>query len=372
MAIRMHLPLLWEEWWSGENLTRFPLPQALAFQFFLFCEKEYPKELREILPSILASSPMKLQQEWQASLIDGIAPGEDSQAPLPENPPPLFFSPDLISYNEQSGRIHIWNREIWSDPRPAEEMAIERDLQRVHNGSYLRGLADLASRGGGPLTPETWVQKNSWDALLHSSGVMIEATRHALGEGLALAEIIPGSHHAGLSHACGTCLVNHLAVAAEWARGRRGINRVAILDIDAHHGNGTEEIFQSRADVLTVSVHQEAPFFPGTGSPRDIGVGEGRGANINIETRGGEWARDVRRGVGHVARFRPDIILLQWGADAHISDGASDLKATWEDFRSVGEALSDLQIPLVVELGAGTSPEAWQRALRGFLLGLGS
>lgn len=372
MVIRVQLPLLWEEWWNGERLTRFPLPQALAFQFFLHCEKEYPEELREILPSLIARSPIKLQREWQASLSEATTPGEDYGAPLPESLPPLFFSPDLISYNEQSERIHRWNEEIWPDPIEAGEEAAERDLQRVHHGSYLRGLADLASRGGGPLTPETLVQEESWHALLLSSGVMIEATRHALQNGLALAEIIPGSHHAGHAHACGTCLANHLAVAAEWVRGRRGINRVAILDIDAHHGNGTEEIFWSRGDMLTVSVHQEAPFFPGTGSPRDIGAGEGRGANINIETRGREWAGAAGEGIGHVARFDPDIIFLQWGSDAHISDGASDLEANWEDFRGVGESLAELRIPLVVELGAGTNPEAWQQALRGFLLGLDS
>lgn len=368
LALRMRLPGLWEGWSRKRDLARYPLPQALAFQFLLFLEKEEPETLQALLPDLLREAPERLQQEWEAAQATHKPTTIQEHMPSPpQETLDLYTHPFLSEYNDQSMRIHRWSREVWGPVRVHTPSPASREqLLRVHAGYYLRGISEFANQGGGPLTPETRIEPHTWKTLLLASGAMIEAAELALQKGLALAELAPGSHHAGRTRACGTCVVNHLAVAAENALRRPDVQRIAILDIDAHHGNGSEEIFWDRDDVLTVSIHQEPPFFPGTGARRDIGIGRGRDCNRNIPVDQG-WIEGIEQGVSIVKQYRPDLLLVQFGADAHWADTASDLQASWDDFRSAGEAVSDLQIPTAIELGASTNRDSWVGSLRSFL-----
>ena len=230
----------------------------------------------------------------------------------------------------------------------------------------------FARAGGGLLTPETLVTPDSELAVRASAGAVIEATRRALAgdPGPHLVAARPGSHHAERSRAGGTNLVNNLAVAAAFAL-RRGVRAVGVVDLDAHHGNGTEQIFREDERVFTLSAHQDGAFFPGTGSREERGRGAGLGANLNVtvspdraQSAASDWLGHVQLGLAQLARSRPRLILVQFSADAHRADAVSDLHASDADFAAAVRAIYALRAPVVFELGAASCERAWVGALR--------
>jgi acetoin utilization deacetylase AcuC-like enzyme len=161
----------------------------------------------------------------------------------------------------------------------------------------------------------------------------------------AFALVRPPGHHARPDRAMGFCLLNSAAIAAEAAR-RAGAERVLILDWDVHHGNGTQEIFEARQDVLYMSVHQY-PFYPGTGAAAEVGVGAGRGATVNCALPGGQADadygvvfHDLFLPVGRA--FAPDLIIVSAGFDAHARDPLAEMRVTERGFAAMGSALREL------------------------------
>jgi len=207
----------------------------------------------------------------------------------------------------------------------------------VHDPYYIEYVQDLSQSGGGPLDPDTEATQQTYAAAMLAAGGCIKATE-ALMNGevdAALCLVRPPGHHAGVDQARGFCFFNNVAIATEAAR-RCGALRVAIVDFDAHHGNGTQEIFYHRGDVLYISLHQ-SPFYPGTGTVDEVGVDEGAGTTINIpvpdNTRDQHYWRACQELIGPaLSNFTPDIILVSAGYDAHWKDPLTGLGLTAAGF----------------------------------------
>ena len=172
--------------------------------------------------------------------------------------------PAALSGVERAERSGV--RAEWHSCRPAEEGA----LAAVHDPAYLDHLREISAAGGGYLSLDTAVGEGSWEAASLASGAACSAVESALAGETAFAIARPPGHHAGRDYGMGFCLTNHAAVAAGYALSR-GLGRVAILDWDVHHGNGTQDIFYDEGRVLYLSSHQ-SPFYPGTGKADEVGA----------------------------------------------------------------------------------------------------
>jgi acetoin utilization deacetylase AcuC-like enzyme len=207
----------------------------------------------------------------------------------------------------------------WRPCVPAEEEA----LAAVHDPAYLDGLQEMSVAGGGYLSLDTAVGADSWEAAIFASGAACSALESALAGETAFAIARPPGHHAGRDYGMGFCLTNHAAVAAGLALSR-GLERVAILDWDVHHGNGTQDIFYADASVLYLSVHQ-SPFYPGTGRAGEAGDGEGLGFTVNVPLPAGS-GEDLYAAafagvfVPVLREYEPGVILVSAGFDAHADD----------------------------------------------------
>ena len=212
-------------------------------------------------------------------------------------------------------------------------------VQRAHDAGYWRQLGELEPPDGPAgdrvaLDPDTWLSAGSVDAALRGSGAACFAVDqiYAGRADNAFCATRPPGHHAGVATAMGFCLLNHAAVAVRHAQAEHGAKRVAVVDFDVHHGNGTQAIFEASPDVLYVSSHQ-MPLYPGTGHPDETGCG-----NIyNLPLAPGAGSAEFRaawstRGLPALERFRPDLIVVSAGFDAHHRDPLGQLELQDEDF----------------------------------------
>ncbi|MDQ3602371.1 MAG: histone deacetylase [Actinomycetota bacterium] len=235
----------------------------------------------------------------------------------------------------------------WRPCSPAEKEA----LVAVHDPAYLDDLREMSAAGGGYLSLDTAVGAGSWEAASLASGAACSAVESALAGETAFAIARPPGHHAGRDYGMGFCLTNHAAVAAGHALSR-GLERVAILDWDVHHGNGTQDIFYGDASFLYLSVHQ-SPFYPGTGAVGEVGEGEGLGFTVNVPLPAGSGEDLYAAAFAGVflpvlREFGPGMILVSAGFDAHVDDllGGMDLRS--DSFGRFAALISDLSS----ELGA--------------------
>ena len=217
-------------------------------------------------------------------------------------------------------------------PRQAEA----HELERVHSPGYLRTLRELAARGGGDLDPDTPTSSGSWSSALHGAGAALAAV-DAMRAGQGVAAFVacrPPGHHATAGQAMGFCLLNNVAVAAGALRADG--ERIAILDWDVHHGNGTQAIFWDDPDVLFVSIHQ-SPGYPGTGKAGEIGGPAARGLTVNIPLPAGATGDVAQRALDEVAApviadFAPTWVLISAGFDAHRDDPLGGLAWSAGDY----------------------------------------
>lgn len=209
-------------------------------------------------------------------------------------------------------------------------------LSRVHTEEHLARLESWRGRRG-MLDPDTFVAPASIDAAVRAAGGA-EALAEALAHGTAsrgVALVRPPGHHAEPDRAMGFCLINNVAVAAEAARAA-GLDRVAIVDIDVHHGNGTQKIFYRDPDVLYVSLHQW-PFYPGTGAAAERGEGPGVGATLNVPLSEGAddavYVEAFQRVVLPALRtFAPKMLLVSAGFDAFVADPLASMTVSAEGY----------------------------------------
>lgn len=209
--------------------------------------------------------------------------------------------------------------------------ATHAQLARVHTGEHIDRIAATAGRPS-MLDADTFTSPASYEIALLAAGAAVQAADHARATGeAAFALVRPPGHHAERDAAMGFCLFNSVAVAAAHAVGA-GLERVAIVDIDVHHGNGTQWIFYDDPRVLYVSSHQ-FPFYPGTGAADEVGHGEGRGFTVNLPLEAGATDADydlVYRAVAGpvLEQFAPQLTLISAGFDAHEADPLASMRMT--------------------------------------------
>jgi acetoin utilization deacetylase AcuC-like enzyme len=253
-----------------------------------------------------------------------------------------------------------WSRRGVEIVAPRE--ATRSQLARVHGDEYLRLIESTMGRAVA-LDPDTYTSPESYEVALLAAGAAIDATERALGaSGLsALALVRPPGHHAERDSAMGFCLLNNVAVAAAHAR-TLGAGRVAIVDYDVHHGNGTQHIFEEDPNVLYVSTHQY-PYYPGTGAAWEVGTGAGEGATVNLPLEAGAVDEDYELVFAEVVlpvlrQFRPDLLLVSAGFDAHERDPLAGMRLTTASFaamtselRAVADECCAGRMALIVEGG---------------------
>jgi acetoin utilization deacetylase AcuC-like enzyme len=236
------------------------------------------------------------------------------------------------------------------------------DIERCHTPAYVEWVRSIDRETWFSL--DTVCSETTWRAALLSAGTAIEAAR--LG-GFAL--VRPPGHHALPDRAMGFCFFNSVAVAARWAQAELGAKRVAIVDFDVHHGNGTQEIFASDESVLYASLHRW-PFYPGTGGPEEQGP-----TLVNVQLHRGAGDEEVLAGMAGdvepvVRGFEPDLVLVSAGFDAHLEDPLSDTAITLECFHELTRRCASLapRVAAVLEGGynLATLPRLVEAALAGF------
>ena len=247
---------------------------------------------------------------------------------------PIFLEHDTGRHPETAGRLArtvelLRRRELWDrlrhlEARPAPAAALEA----VHDPRYLQLLRHACERGGGWLTADTPFSRRSWEVVVRASGAAIAGVDAVLDGRVpsAFALVRPPGHHATAAEGMGFCLVNHAAVAARHAVRSRGLARVLLIDFDVHHGNGTQEIFYDDASVLFFSTHQY-PAYPGTGPASETGAGEAVGTTVNVPLPAGVGDEGYQRAFEEILvpvarRYRPELILVSAGYDAHWSNSA--------------------------------------------------
>jgi acetoin utilization deacetylase AcuC-like enzyme len=228
---------------------------------------------------------------------------------------------------------------------PAKESATFGALKWIHDEGYLERVRSAVAAAPGHVdTPDCAVSPGTWTALMAASGIALQAALDVANQKLrrAFLAIRPPSHHAETERARGYCLVNATALVAE-VLARTSVAPVLIVDFDAHHGNGTQEMFWERSDVALISVH-EWPAFPGTGAGDEIGSGKGRGFTRNVPLTAGADDAVVATAVEHaleemVARVRPASVVVSAGFNGHAADPVANWSLTSDGFRRITRAL---------------------------------
>jgi acetoin utilization deacetylase AcuC-like enzyme len=244
----------------------------------------------------------------------------------------------------------------------APRLATTEQLARVHDTEYLRRISETAERPMA-LDPDTYTSPESHEIARLAAGAAVDAVERVMGGShrAAVALVRPPGHHAERDRAKGFCLFNNVAVAAAHARAL-GVAKVAIVDYDVHHGNGTQHMFEADPHVLYVSTHQ-SPYYPGTGAADEVGRGPGLGFTVNVPIEVGAVDEDYQTVFAAVVlpvlrQFEPDVLLVSAGFDAHERDPLGGMRLTTPSFaamtmdlRAVAEECCRGRMALVVEGG---------------------
>lgn len=225
----------------------------------------------------------------------------------------------------------------------APRAATREQLARVHDAEYLHRISETAGQSLA-LDPDTYTSPESHEIALLAAGATVDAVERVMGGShrTALALVRPPGHHAERRRAMGFCLYNNIAVAAAHARAQ-GARKVAIVDYDVHHGNGSQHIFEADPHVLYVSTHQY-PYYPGTGAADEIGRGPGQGFTVNLPLEVGAVDEDYRTVFDEVVlpvlrQFEPDLLMISAGFDAHERDPLAGMRLTTGSFGAMTMAL---------------------------------
>jgi acetoin utilization deacetylase AcuC-like enzyme len=248
-------------------------------------------------------------------------------------------SPDrLIAINQHLESVGLLGTLVPVNP----DYPDNGEILRVHDPDYLRKLELACRRGDLTLdSGDTYLNKNSYSiALLSAAGAIAGAEAVATGKAdRAFCAVRPPGHHAYRSEGMGFCLLNNAAITARYLQARHGVSKVMIIDWDVHHGNGTQSIFYEDPSVFFFSIHENPAFlYPGTGRRWETGKGAGVGTTLNAPMAPGAGDDEYRLAFEQLVapaaeRFRPEVLILSAGFDAHRDDPLADIQLTEEGFR---------------------------------------
>ncbi len=238
----------------------------------------------------------------------------------------------------------------------AEEVALN------HDPAYIQELHDFCKAGGGFLDPDTYATEDSYDVALKAVGGVLEGIDRVLGKEVeaVFCAVRPPGHHAEYAKAMGFCLFNNVAIGARYLQSK-GVERVFIIDFDAHHGNGTQRSFYQDSTVFYFSTHQY-PFYPGTGSAQEKGAGAGEGYTLNVPMPAGAGDEDYSPVYCKLLpkvmeNFNPGFVLVSAGYDLHSDDPLTYLNVSTEGVRTIVRgiltACRELGIPTLFTLEGG-------------------
>ena len=283
---------------------------------------------------------------------------------------------------ERPERAEVFDRvaAAWRDEGGAvvePRAATRAELLRVHDEAHVAAM-EAANGRAVMLDPDTFTSPETWEVALLAAGAAVQAAEHAIDtRGTAVALVRPPGHHAERDRAMGFCVFNNVAVAAA-AAVARGLSRVAIVDIDVHHGNGTQWMFYADPRVLYVSTHQ-FPFYPGTGAADETGTGAGKGFTLNIPLPAGakdaDYAAAYVRVAAALVAFAPELLLISAGFDAHEDDPLASMRVSAEGYAAVVTSLSEaaarVRCPIAVVTEGGYDLDALRACLEATLAVLG-
>ena len=258
---------------------------------------------------------------------------------------------------EQPARLDVINAYMEQTGLAADLVAIEarhataEELAQAHDAAHVSHVIGQLERGVASLDPDTVVSQESLEAAYLAAGAALAGV-DAIYDESDLTQVFcgvrPPGHHAESRRAMGFCVFNNVAVAAMYARAKGLAERVLILDWDVHHGNGTQQIFNQSADVFYYSIHQY-PHYPGTGAASERGAGAGRGFTLNRPLATGAdddtYFRVLETDLNHIAdTFKPDLVMISAGFDAHRDDPLGGMRVTTEGFGRLTKMVQDLAL----------------------------
>ncbi|MCX6677572.1 MAG: histone deacetylase [Methanothrix sp.] len=263
---------------------------------------------------------------------------------------PIYLLHETFGHPEKKERLTAILDKIQSErldvdfitPKPATVTQVSA----IHGGRYLDQVKAICEHGGGYLDVDTILSKKSYDAALMAAGGALAAVDAVLGEyDSAFALVRPPGHHAMPNRGMGFCIFNNIAVAAKHAQAR-GLKKVLIVDWDVHHGNGTNDVFYSDPSVLYFSTHQY-PHYPGTGRADEVGEDGAEGFTVNVPLPAGTgdagYLMAYREILLPIANeFKPDIVLVSAGQDAHKDDPLGGMRLTSAGFGAVAGVVKEI------------------------------
>jgi acetoin utilization deacetylase AcuC-like enzyme len=283
---------------------------------------------------------------------------------------PVYLRHDTGKHVENSGRLEailsnlqktgIISQLVSLSPRPATLA----ELAAVHDKRHIENIQAVCRSGGGPLDSDTVTSPHSYEAAIYAAGGAMSGVE-AVMEGKvdqAFSLVRPPGHHATPNRAMGFCLFNNISIAAKYAISRYALERVAIIDFDVHHGNGTQAAFEADPQVLYISTHQ-SPLYPGTGHLEETGSAQAMGTKVNIPLPSGcgdsQYSRVYEEIILPVVRrFQPQLILVSAGYDSHWSDNIASMQVSVRGFaclvtylRGLADELCQNRLMLVLEGG---------------------
>ena len=268
----------------------------------------------------------------------------------------------------------LWDRLVAIPPTPASS----EDLRRVHTPGYLEHLRSVCQAGGGQLDAgDTHASQDSFEVARLAVGGVLRAIDAVLEHRVenAFCAVRPPGHHAEVDCPMGFCLLNNVALGARYAQQHYGLRKIAILDWDVHHGNGTQHIFEEDPSVLYISLH-EYPFYPGTGARDERGTGRGKGFTLNIPLPAGTGEDRYLQAfdeevVPALETFSPDLLMVSAGFDAHMNDPLADMNLTDASYAAMTWKVKAMA-PVVSVLEGGYDLGALARSVEQHLLVLGA
>jgi len=292
-----------------------------------------------------------------------------------------------VDHPESPDRLHAINevldREFSSLPLIQPRLATEDELALVHDPLYIQTVASTAGRMRAQLDPDTGTSSRSYEiarlaagGLLNAVDALLSSDASRLTVSSVFAFVRPPGHHAEADRAMGFCLFNNIAIAAEYAKQKYGLDRILIVDWDLHHGNGTQHAFYDDPSVLYFSSHQ-FPYYPGSGNFDQVGMNAGAGFTVNAPFPTGfgdaEYIHVYERILRPIAlEFKPQLVLVSAGFDPYIKDPLGGMAVTGEGFGALAKIVQDIALrtcdsKVLLTLEGGYHPDGLRDGVRSVL-----